>query len=1139
MKFKKFLFGLFLPLAIAVFFTTCESVPVNTTPEIKRVSEADFADEEKVAVELAEGLELKLWAPGPLLSNAVALTFDQQGVAYVVETARRKSSDLDIRQHRDWMLEDLALESIEDTKAFHMQKLATEKSDENTWQEDFNGDSIHDYRDLMVQSEFVRRIWDEDGDGRADASNLYADGINDMLSGVAAGVLYHDGEIFVTCAPDVFRMRDTDGDGDIDEKSVISHGYGIHIAYAGHDMSGLVMGPDGKLYWSIGDIGVNVVDANGKRWKYPNQGAVMRCNPDGSDFEVYAHGLRNPQELAFDAYGNLISVDNDGDHAGEHERYVHIIEGSDSGWRINWQFGKYRKENEGYKVWMDEDLHVPHFPGQAAYLLPPIALAPDGPAGLAYNPGTSLNQDWNGYFFSSFFKASSAKSKVQAFRLEPRGASFDLGKTVDVLSGIVPTGLNFGPDGALYVNDWLDGYAKKDQGRIWKLDVRKEIMNTDRESTQAILKLGAKDRPVAELEELLAHSDMRVRQMAQFELVKRGAQDNLATVAAKGKTEFARFHALWGLGQLARQDAEVGALIVPFLQDEVVEVRAQAAKVLGDAKYAAAEQGLLTLLGQASARGQFFAAEALGKIDAKSAFDPIVERTAALGESDPHLRHAFILALSRLSEAKDLAALADHPNKAVRIAAVVALREQASPLVAAFLKDQESLVVVEAARAIHDDFSIPDALSDLAKALERVEVKEEAFVRRAINANLRIGNASSAQRLATFISNKKASTAMRQDALWALGYWMAPPVLDRVDNRYRKLSGQHDLAEAQRAMAGQFTLLLNDADEALRAATVAAVGRMQQKTLAPIIFQMLQNRQQGTAVRQAALKTLASLATKDLKAALDLALEDRDVEVRKTAQQLIGEVQLPEADVVAMLGKVLETASIEEKQKAINSLTVLQGSAGETLVNSLLDQLAAGNLAPELSLDLLQVVDQMDNPDLKAKKAAYEAAKPEGDVVAEFQESLYGGDLRRGGRLFFMDNSAQCVRCHVVKGYGGEVGPDLTYIADELSREELLISLVDPNARLAPGYGTVSLTLKDGKEVVGTLMKEEGNTMVVKVGEEAPQTIAQADIQEKTYLPSAMISMRDVLSKSELRDLVSFLDLLRKDSKVDLQRLLQ
>jgi glucose/arabinose dehydrogenase len=50
---------------------------------------------------------------------------------------------------------------------------------------------------------------------------------------------------------------------------------------------------------------------------------VVRSNPDGSDFEVFASGLRNTHEFAFDMYGNLISEDNDWDHAGEKERLVY------------------------------------------------------------------------------------------------------------------------------------------------------------------------------------------------------------------------------------------------------------------------------------------------------------------------------------------------------------------------------------------------------------------------------------------------------------------------------------------------------------------------------------------------------------------------------------------------------------------------------------------------------------------------------------------------------------------------------------------------------------------------------------------------------------------------------------------------
>ena len=180
----------------------------------------------------------------------------------------------------------------------------------------------------------------------------------------------------------------------------------------------------------------------------------MRINPDGTDFEVFAHGLRNPQEIAFDKYGNLISVDNDGDHQGERERYVHILEGSDTGWRIHWQFGKYNDPQNSYKIWMDEKLYLPQFPGRPAYALPPLGLSPNGPAGLAYNPGTALNEEWEDYFFASYFTGSIANSKIEAFKLSPKGASFQLKDEQFVMNGIQSTGVNFGPDGSLYMADW-------------------------------------------------------------------------------------------------------------------------------------------------------------------------------------------------------------------------------------------------------------------------------------------------------------------------------------------------------------------------------------------------------------------------------------------------------------------------------------------------------------------------------------------------------------------------------------------------------------------------------------------------------------------------------------------------------------
>ena len=204
---------------------------------------------------------------------------------------------------------------------------------------------------------------------------------------------------------------------------------------------------------------------DGKEWKYPNRGVIARANPDGSDFEIYAMGLRNTHEFVFDEHTNLISVDNDGDHAGEKERLVYITNGSDTGWRINWQFGKYRDpDNNRYKVWMDERFFTPRWEKQAAFITPPIANYVSGPTGMVYNPGAGLGPRWKDHFFVVEFVGNAANSGIHAFTLEPKGATFELKSTERIASGVLPTGMDFGPDGALYFADWIDGWGTK---KLW------------------------------------------------------------------------------------------------------------------------------------------------------------------------------------------------------------------------------------------------------------------------------------------------------------------------------------------------------------------------------------------------------------------------------------------------------------------------------------------------------------------------------------------------------------------------------------------------------------------------------------------------------------------------------------------------
>src|SRR5688572_27662456 len=322
-------------------------------------------------------LVLHKWSGALNIPDPVACTVDPQGRVYVAATTRRKVGDLDIREHTMWIPDDVSFTSVADKAAFFRRELAPGRMRAPRGSlRDHNGDGSIDWKDLTHHTERIYQLRDTDGDGTADKMTVFAEGFNTEVTGIAAGILYHDGWVYATIAPDLWRLKDTNDDGVADIREVVAHGFGVHIAYAGHDMHGPTVGPDGRIYWSIGDKGLNVTSKEGRNISYPNEGAVMRVDPDGSNFEVYAHGNRNVQEPAFNDFGDLIGVDNDADQPGELERFVHIIEASDSGWRCNYQ---YMREDS---PWIREGMWKPKFDGQAAYFLPPIASYSDGPAGF-------------------------------------------------------------------------------------------------------------------------------------------------------------------------------------------------------------------------------------------------------------------------------------------------------------------------------------------------------------------------------------------------------------------------------------------------------------------------------------------------------------------------------------------------------------------------------------------------------------------------------------------------------------------------------------------------------------------------------------------------------------------------------------
>ena len=1088
------------------------------------------AIEATVTPELAEGLTATVWGVDSLVSDPIAIDIDDNGRLYYTRTNRQKNSEFDIRSHQDWEIESNRLQSVEDKRAFLHHVLSPENSKKNDWLADLNKDGSHDWRDMTVEKENVYRLEDTSGDGVADLSQLVVDDFHDETTDVAGGVLANGNDLFVAVAPDLWRMQDKDGDGIAETKTSISHGYGVHVGFGGHGMSGIEMGPDGKIYWQIGDIGFNGKGPDGKTWSYPNSGVIVRSNPDGSDFEVFAHGVRNTHEFVFDEYGNLISEDNDGDHPGEKERLVYIVNGSDTGWRSNWQYGKYRDPNNNtYKVWMDEQMYKPRFEGQAAYITPTIANFVSGPAGMRYNPGTALSPAYKNTFFVAEFVGNPARSGIHSFKLKPRGATFELGDQKKILGNVLATGIDFGPDGALYVADWINGWNTKDYGRIWKVDDKAGSASADRQRTKALLAEKFGTRPETDLGDLLRNPDMRVRQKAQFELAKRGAKGVAIFTEATKQTDnqLARVHGIWGISQLTRQDKQYGQLLLPLLQDKDPEIRAQAAKWLGDVRYVAAGPALMPLLSDPNSRARFFAAEALGRIAYEPAIQPLIELLKANNDEDAYIRHAGSLALARIGKAAPVVALANHPSRAVRIAAVVALRRMSDPGIAKFLADSDEFIVTEAARGINDDLSIPAALPALGKVLQSTRFTNEALLRRAINANLRVGTPEALQTLIDYAQKDGGPVAMRAEAIDALSTWAKPSVLDRVDGRYRGVVVR-DPAVVKTKTATGFVALLSNPELALRQSATKAIAKLNLTEGSASLFHQLTADKEATA-RIAALRALVAMNDKQVSKAIETALADNDKSVRVAGLDLLAKSDMNRGRMATLLSDVINTRTTEEKQAALLTLGKLPVASSQPVFDQLLAKMSAGTLSPELQLELEEAIASSHSPQLVARHKAIMAKLSPDALAATYKGSLLGGEPDLGRRVFFRHQTAQCIRCHAYNDQGGNAGPRLNGVANRLTREQLLEALINPSARLAPGFGTVNLTLKDGKTVSGILQGETAADVSVKVGDQPDMTIRKDQIAKRTNSPSSMPEMKYLLTKREIRDVVSFLSTLKDD----------
>lgn len=1089
--------------------------------------------------QVAPGLKVDSFAAEPTVQNPVSIAFDDQGRLFVVESFRRRSSVFDIRGHTEWLDNDLSFRTVEERTTFLKDQVTP---DNKSFQEriaktkrgnfsDFNGDGKLDWRDLQVETERVLWLADSDNDGMADQAVTYAEGFNSIVSGVAAGVLPYKGDVYFACIPDLWLLRDPDRSGKAQSRRAIHSGFGTHIAFGGHDMHGLIFGPDGKLYWSIADRGTST-NLWAKLAHVPpgltpellaDSGSIFRCNPDGTEFEVVAWGLRNPQELAFDDYGNLFTADNNGD-GGDKARWHHVVDGADFGWRIGWQWllkmGPWNSE----RLW-----HLANS-NTASFLIPPLAHIGHGPAGLAYYPGTGLPARYQHHFFLCDFPGY-----VLAWTNRPLGASFEIGPVENFFGDLGPSDCAFAPGGGLYVSDWTKTFEKTGKGRIYRVHSPEADADSLTHETQKLLREGMQRRNVKQLGDLLAHGDMRIRESARQELVersRRSADPNgeagrlLLEIARRNPSQLARVNAIQALAQLARvpapkAESALEAVLLALAKDSDPEIRAQSAAALGLLEPSLSSLNtIFALLEDPSPRVQLKAAMALSK--RKEPYPASGLFSLLRSTQDLYVRHAAIFALACRGDEPSLLAAAKDDSPSVRLAALLALRRLGSKDVSLFLEDEEARVVLEAARAIND-VPIPQSTPQLAAVVNRKVASElDLFtLRRALNANFRLGGVEHARALAQFAARTDVPEHLRVEALEMLGEWKQPPGRDKVMGLWRPLPPR-DGKSAADALNPILATLLKCPVEGVRVASLRAA--VENDVKAVDLFSIVSNEGESAAVRVEALKGLAVRKDNRLADALKLAMAAGKGPLRVEAAKL----QPKTGSAISQLATALKSGTVLEKQLALASLGAADGENAGRLLAEWLDNLISAKLPAELQFDLLEAAAKRSEPFIKEKLARYVAGRPKNDPLAGYRELLHGGNAEAGKKVFMERQDVACFRCHKANGEGGEVGPELTGIGKRQSRDYLLESIVFPNRQIASGFESVLVTLKNGTSYAGQVRKETDTEIEINSPEDGLVKVKKADLTSRDRGLSAMPEeLANLLSRQDLRNLVEYLSSLK------------
>ena len=471
---------------------------------------------------------------------------------------------------------------------------------------------------LKMAADAVMILEDADGDGYAERTTTFADGLN-----IPIGVLPYGDGCLCFSIPHIWYLRDTDGDGHCDRRERI-----VGPFDTSRDTHGMVNslrdGSDGWIYACHGFNNQSTITGADGHSISLHSGNTFRFRPDGSRVEHVTHGQVNPFGMTIDDWGYRYSAD------CHSKPITQLIHGG-----CYPSFGR-PHDGLGFLPPMVEHLH-----GSTAI------------SGIAYVSRQSPLESLRGQMISG----NVMTSRLNRNQISYHGATASGQALPDFLTSddpwFRPVDIQLGPDGYLYVADFynriighyevpLDHPGRdRTSGRIW------QIRCVDPPDTPPAVSTPAApdviDDPLSALASSLAsRRRLAVRTLMREDLSKTSLETLAAITVSSDHSAWVRGAAIEVLSTRASQSLSISDL----LSDPEPAVRLSVVRASSESQLLPAH--LRALLEDRNPHVVRLAAERLGTEGEAADIEPLLERLLAVDPRDPILRQTIRIAIAEL-----------------------------------------------------------------------------------------------------------------------------------------------------------------------------------------------------------------------------------------------------------------------------------------------------------------------------------------------------------------------------------------------------------------------------------------------------------------------------------------------------------